>query len=201
MLIRRHFLWGLLTAASLLCVNLTSGQVIQTAVGSTFSLFANGDFSAWTQQGSANWQFVNGQAVMNQGAGWLFGRLPFTNFDLDMEYWLSNKAQASLYVRCSDSTYISDETAYKINLGVASVHGYGSGSIVGLARAQKIATGERWNSLQISTRGSYISVWLNGQQVADKVYDTRFASGTLALHAKGGAFSIRKLNVTIPGRW
>lgn len=198
---RRCLLRGLLAALPLLCVNGAKGQLIQTAVGSPFSLFANRDFSAWTQQGNANWQFINDQAVMNQGGGWLFGRLPLKDFDLDMEYWLDNKTRASFYVRCSDSAYISDETAYKINLGVASIHGYGPGSIVGLSRAQKLVTGERWNSLRVSLRGSFISVWLDGLQVADKVYDTRFASGTVALHVTDGAFSIRKLNVTIPSRW
>lgn len=198
---RRLFLRGLFAAFALQYVNCVRGQVIQTTVGSPFSLFANRDFSAWTQQGNANWQFVDAQAVMNQGAGWLLGRLPLADFDIDMEYWLGSKAQASFYFRCSDPVYISDVTAYKINLGVATVNGYGPGSITGLSRAEKLVTGDRWNTLRLSVRGAFISVWLNGQQVADSVYDTRFARGALALHVTEGPFRIKKLNLTIPGRW
>lgn len=176
-------------------------QVIQKTVGSPFSLFSNRDFSAWLQQGNANWQIVDGQAVMDQGAGWLIGRLPLADFDLEMEYWLEPQAQASLYIRCVDSTFISDQTAFRLNLGTGSVHDYGPGSIVHLLHAPKLKTAARWNTVHLFVRGPYLSMWLNGQNVAERVYDTRFPRGPLALHVTDGAFRIRKLNVTIPGRW
>ena len=174
---------------------------MQTTVGAPFSLFANRDFSAWLQQGNANWQIVDGQALMDQGAGWLIGRLPLADFDLDMEYWLDSQAQASLYIRCVDSAFVSEQTAYQLNLGTGTVQDYGPGSIVHLLRAPKLKTDARWNTVRITARGPYLSIWLNGQHLADKVYDTRFARGPFALHVADGAFRIRKLNVTIPGRW
>lgn len=202
---RRRFLKTWLAALPLAYDHCATAQVVQTAVGSPFSLFANKDFSAWSKQGSANWQIVDGQAVMNQGSGWLISRLPLTDFDLDTEFWLGSQTQASLYIRCVNSnlvnTFISSQTAYQINLGVGSLQDYGPGSIMDLVKAPKLQTGKRWNSLKLSVRGPYLSMWLNGQQVADKAYDTRFPMGPLALNVSDGAFGIRKLNVTIPSRW
>lgn len=198
---RRRLLIGLLVALPLAYASVASAQVVQTSVGAPFSLFANRDFSAWLQQGNANWQIVDGQALMDQGAGWLVGRLPLADFDLDMEYWLDSQAQASLYIRCVDSAFISDQTAYMFNLGTGTIQDYGPGSNVPLLRATKLKTAERWNTVRMTARGPYLSIWLNGQHVADKVYDTRFARGPFALHVADGAFRIRKLNVTIPGRW
>lgn len=202
---RRRLLTGLLAALQLTYARGALAQVIQTSVGAPFSLFANRDFSAWLQQGNANWQIVDGQAVMDQGAGWLIGRLPLADFDLDMEYWLGDQTQASLYIRCVNnnlvSTFISSQTAYQINLGEGLFQGYGPGSIMGLVQAPRLQTGKRWNSLKLSARGPYLSLWLNGLQMADKAYDTRFPMGPLALKVSDGTFSIRKLNVTIPTRW
>ena len=159
-------------------------QIIQNTVGSPFSMFAGQNFSAWLQQGNANWQIIDQQAVMNQGAGWLIGKLPLANFEVDMEYWSGKQTQASLYIRCTNTGFINSDTAYQINL----------------TNSQTPAS-ERWNSLRVSANNAYLNVWLNGKKLVDNLYDTRFASGPLALNVFGGEFRIRKLNVTIPGRW
>lgn len=179
----------------------SQAQVIQTAVGSPFSMFAGQNFSAWTQQGNANWQIVDHQALMNQGAGWLIGKLPLTDFEIETDYWLGEQTQASLFVRCINTRFVSPETAYQINLSDNPIHGYGAGSLVGIAKAPRVKTQSRWNTLKVSARGAYLNVWLNGQAVVNNVYDTRFANGPIALSVEGGEFRIRSFNVTIPGRW
>lgn len=179
----------------------SQAQVIQTAVGSPFSLFANKDFSAWQQQGNANWQITDQQVVMNQGSGWLIGRLPLADFELDTEYWLGQETQASLYVRVSNPGFVSAATSYQINLADKPIGDYGAGAIVGLAQTPPIKTRGRWNTLKVKASGPYLSVWLNGQKVVDQAYDTRFANGVVALHAQDGAFRIKSFNITIPGRW
>lgn len=198
---RRRLLSGLLALLPMASVRGVSAQVLQTAVGSPFSMFANKDFSAWLQQGNANWQIVDGQAVITQGGGWLIGRVRLTDFDLNMEFWSGPDTQASLYIRCIDNTYVSDRTAYRINLGTGFIQDYGPGSIVHLLHAPRLATTERWNNLKVSARGPYLSMWHNGQQVAEKFYNTQFPNGTIALYVTNGAFLIKKLDITIPGRW
>lgn len=188
-------------ALALLGAANSQAQVIQTAVGSPFSLFANKDFSAWQQQGNANWQIIDQQAVMDQGAGWLISRLPLADFELDTEYWLGQKTQASLYVRVSNPGFVSAATAYQINLSDKPVGDYGAGAIVGLAQTPPSKTRGRWNTLKVKASGPYLSVWLNGQQVVNNAYDTRFANGVVALHVQDGAFRIKSFNITIPGRW
>lgn len=177
------------------------GQMIQKSLGGSFSMFANQDFSAWIQHGNGNWQIVDHQAVMNQGSGWLIGKLPLTNFEIEAEYWLGKQTQASLYVRCTNLGFISPETAYQINLSGRAIHDDGAGNIVGIPQASRAKTQNRWNALKVSANGAYLSVWLNGQAVVKDIYDTRFASGPIVLSVGNGEFRIKSFNVTIPGRW
>ena len=179
----------------------SQAQVIQKAVGSPFSLFTGQNFSAWQQQGNANWQIIDQQVVMDQGAGWLISRLSLTDFELDTEYWLGQETQASLYVRVSNLGFISAATAYQINLADKLMGDYGAGAIVGLAQTPPSKTRGSWNTLKVKASGPYLSVWLNGQQVVNNAYDTRFANGVVALHVQDGAFRIKSFNITIPGRW
>ena len=196
----RRFLIAVGAGFAMLALN-SQAQMIQTAVGSPFSLFAGQDFSAWIQQGNANWQIIDHQAVMNQGGGWLIGRLPLTDFEIETEYWLDEQTEASLYVRCTTPGFVSPETAYQINLSDRQVHGYGAGSLVNMVRAPRVKTQSRWNTLKVSASGAYLNIWLNGRPVVNQFYDTRFASGPIALSVTDGEFRIKSFNVTIPGRW
>lgn len=189
-------------SVSLMAIALKSqAQIIQSAVGSPFSLFAGQNFSAWIQQGNANWQIADHQVVMNQGAGWLIGKLTLTNVELEVEYWLDTQAKASLYLRCSNPRYVGPDTAYQINLATQRITGYGAGSIVGFFRARPQNTSSRWNTLKVSARNNYLNIWLNGEKVIDNLHDTHFISGPIALHVTDGEFRIKSFNVTIPGRW
>lgn len=171
------------------------------SVGSPFSMFATQDFSAWTQYGNANWQYVNQQAFMTQGGGWLVSKLPLTNVIVELQYWIGKRTRASFFVRCTDTNFISRETAYQINLSNKVIEGYGAGALVGAVDVSPQKVTDQWNTLKVSVNDSYLNVWLNEHKVIDNLFDTRFAKGPLALHTTGGEFRIRTLNITIPGRW
>lgn len=177
------------------------GQVIQASLGSPFSMFANRDFSAWIQRGNGNWQAVDNQVIINQGGGWLIGRIPLANFEVEMKYWLGEHTQANLYVRCSDIRYIGPDTAYRINLSDRAGSEHGGDSIASVFRAPTSETRNRWNVLKVSAKDSYLSIWLNGRQIVNNLYDTRFASGPFALNVSDGEFRMKSFNVMIPGRW
>lgn len=176
-------------------------QVLQKSVGSPFSMFAAQDFSAWKQYGNANWQYVNQQAFMTQGNGWLVSKLPLKNIVVDLQYWVDKNAHASLFVRCTDTNFISQETAYQINLSSKAIDGYGAGALVGTTQVSPQKVSGQWNALKVSINDSYLNVWLNEHKVIDNLFDTRFSSGPLAIHAAGGEFRVQTFNVTIPGRW
>lgn len=177
------------------------GQVIQTSLGSTFSMFANRDFSAWNQRGNGNWQVVDNQVIINQGGGWLIGRIPLANFEVEMKYWLGEHTQANLYVRCADVRYISPETAYWINLSDQVDGKRGGDSAASIFKASPSETRGHWNVLRVSANDSYLSIWLNGRQMVKNLHDTRFTNGPFALSVGNGEFRISSFNVMIPGRW
>jgi hypothetical protein len=177
------------------------GQVIQKSLGSSFSMFANRDFSAWNVLGNGNWHIFGDQVAISQGGGWLIGRLPLANFEVQMEYWAGENTQANLYVRCSDIGHISSETAYRINLSDRVGGGYKDGSFDGVAQVSPSEIRNRWNVLKVSANDSYLNIWLNGRQIVSNLYDTRFASGPFALSVHNGEFRMKSFSVVIPGRW
>lgn len=176
------------------------GQVIQKSTGSPFSMFANQDFSAWIQSGNGNWQSMDNQVLMNQGNGWLVSKLLLTNFEIEAEYWLGEHTKAILFIRCTNPRFISSETAYQINLSDRGIQNDGAGSI-DTAQGSGAPIRNRWNAIKVIANGSYLSIWLNNQPVVGNLYDTRFASGPIALSIANGEFRIKSFNVTIPGRW
>jgi hypothetical protein len=148
-------------------------------------LFASHDFSSWQQQGNANWHISNRQVVMNQGSGWLVGRLPLANSEISITYWADAQSQAILYIRCADTRAINRQTAYRI----------------ALANPVMTETHARWNTIKVVTQDAYYNVWLNDLKIIDNRFDPRFSSGPVALHAVQGPLRISAFNVTIPGRW
>lgn len=138
---------------------------------------------------------------MTQGGGWLVSKLPVKNVVIDLQYWVDKHTQASLYVRCTDTNFISRETAYQINLSNKVIDGYGAGALVGTTQVSPQKVSGQWNTLRVSVIDSYLNVWMNENKVIDNLFNTRFSNGPIALHATGGEFRIQTFNVTIPGRW
>lgn len=194
----RYFAYALLIFLTLRA----SAQVVQNGVGSPFSMFAGHNLSAWEQRGNANWHIDNQLVAMDQGHGWLIGRLRLENFIVDMEYFSTDKTEAAFFFRSLDPRFISKSNAYELLLSGRSVDGYGVGSLVGRYRVPiLLSTGNRWNKLRVTATQNYISVWVNDRKVVDNFYDASFNEGLFALHVMHGPFMIKTFNVTIPGRW
>ena len=177
------------------------GQAILQSDGGSFQLFNGQDISAWNQVGNANWQIHQQELVVNQGAGTLVGRFPVVDFDLQIEYWLDQGAQVSLFIHSTNPNVINRDTAYQINLAHAPIEGYGAGSVVGALMAPAITTASQWNKIAIKSRQNKLSIVLNGIVAADNLIVNRFASGPVAIRFDGGNFAIRKITAVIPGRW
>lgn len=77
-------------------------------------------------------------------------------------------------------------------IGDANWHLY-RGAIVHLAHVHPMPkAGGKWNTYEITARGSRISVWLNGEPTVDLVHD-KLVNGPIALQYAGGEIRFRKV--------
>jgi hypothetical protein len=165
-------------------------------------MFNGQDISAWNQIGNANWYPITNGVASNQGSGLLVSKFPFTDYQIEFNYWIDSNTQLSIFTHCNDVNNISKETALAINLSDSSSQGYGPGSIVGLKRAIPIpSVYNRWNKASISSIGNQITVIVNGITTVNNLNYQQFVSGPFAVQFSGSDLRITNFSATIPGRW
>ena len=72
---------------------------------------------------------------------------------------------------------------------------YGTGAIVNFAKVSPMPkAGGQWNTMDITAKGSQLTVLFNGVQTVD-VQDSKFASGPIALQYGGGVVKFRKVEI------
>ncbi len=111
----------------------------------------------------------------------------FTNFDLELEFWVDTAANSGVFLRCQDSGTITDTSCYEANIfDTRPDQTYRTGSIVNVAEpAEFVYTGGQWNRLKITAAGTRLQVTLNDRAMVD-TQDSRFSSGPIALQYGAG---------------
>ncbi len=154
----------------------------------------------FTRVGEANWSGVDGSIQASQGgkdAGFLVSKASYKDFMLRAEFWASDDANSGVFLRCQDPSKITDENCYEANIfDQRPDPSYGTGAIVKVA---KIAdpmpkAGGRWNTYDITVKGTRLTLVLNGVKTVD-VDDSKLASGPIALQWARGTIKFRKLEV------
>ena len=154
--------------------------------------------------GDANWRAEDGAIVADKGApGFLVSKKSYQNFQIRAEFWADHTTNSGIFMRMSDPTSATQRNAYEVNIfdqrpGVE----YGTGAIVDFAAVAPMPkAGGKWNTFDITARGSQLVVLLNGVQTVN-VTNAQFAQGPLALqfanganNAPGGAIKWRKLQI------
>ncbi len=149
--------------------------------------------------GTANWSATDGtiQATEGPGAAFLVTKESYGNFELRVEFWVSDDANSGIYMRCQDATTITDRTCYEANIFDQRPDlTFGTGGIVHIAPVAEPfpKAGGKWNTYEISVDGSHLMVTLNGVKTAD-VEDTQFASGPIALQWARGTVRFRNVQI------
>jgi len=153
----------------------------------------------WTAVG-ANWRVYRGTVMADQrtgkDSGYLISKNSYKDFQIRAEFWVSEDANSGIYMRCSDAKNITDKNCYEANIFDKSGRPlWGTGSIVYITTIYPMPkTGGKWNTYDITVRGSRLSVWLNGDMTADAL-DSKFASGPIALQYGAGVVRFRKVQV------
>lgn len=156
--------------------------------------------SNFNQVGNANWSAADGAIEASEGSGgaaFLVTQDSYSDFELRLEFWASEDANSGIFMRCQDPNSINDRNCYEANIyDQRPDPSYGTGGIVHIAPVAepRPLAGGKWNTYEITFRGSRLQVVLNGETTVD-VEDSLFASGVVALQWGRGTLRFRKLEI------
>jgi hypothetical protein len=98
----------------------------------------------------------------------------------------------------TDTREITPMNSYEVNIFDRRPDPtYGTGAIVNIAKVSPMPkAGGRWNTYEITAKGTQLTVVLNGIQTVD-IQDGKFASGPISLQYAGGVVKFRKVQVRV----
>jgi Domain of Unknown Function (DUF1080) len=154
--------------------------------------------------GDANWRAQDGAVVADKGkGGYLVSKNSYKDFQIRAEFWADHTTNSGIFIRCIDPSKAGAATCYEVNIfDQRPEPSYGTGAIVDVAKVSPMPkAGGKWNTYDITARGSRLIVVLNGVQTVD-VQDSKLAEGRVALQfgngakdAPGGAIKWRKVQI------
>jgi len=158
------------------------------ATGNWTTLFNGTSLNGWNRLRDANWTLVDGAVQATQGGGFLVAPGSYTDFDLRVEFWVNSDANSGVFIRCQNPQDVADTSCYEVNIyDKRPDPAYRTGGIVDIAKPlAQVNAGEKWNTFEISARGTHITVALNGTRTID-INDSKHARGSIALQYGAGA--------------
>jgi Domain of Unknown Function (DUF1080) len=158
--------------------------------------------------GDANWRTERGAIVADNGkTSYLVTKNNYKDFEIRAEFWAETDTNSGIFIRAAEPDKIAATSAYEVNIwDIRPDPKYGSGAIVDFAAVPvplpaTHLVGGKWNVLEITARGSKMTVVLNGTKTVD-LDNSKFASGPFALQygtgvngARGGVIKWRSVKV------
>ena len=185
------------------CAQMSS--TLDSAMGWT-TLIDNGKgLENFNRVGDVNWRAEGDAIVGDKGkGGFLVTKKAFKDFDLKVEFWADHTTNSGIFMRCQDPNKITDKSCYEANIfDMRADQTYATGGIVHFAKVlspQK--AGGKWNTYDITVKGTKATVVLNGVKTAELDH-SQFAQGPIALQFgnrppkgdPGGAIKFRKVQI------
>ena len=156
------------------------------------------DFRDWTTTGSAIWDFKNNELIGREGDGFLVSNRTYREFELSVDFWISEGTNSGIFILCQDRDSINPESCYELNIWDNHPNQEArTGSIVGrvMPPLAEVSTEGRWNNYQVEIRDSTITVKVNDILTA-KLNEKSLQAGFLALQKWGGG-EVRFRNLKI----
>jgi len=197
---RSNTLTRWLTAAALAltatgCANLPSSP----PAGPWTALYdAGSNLNDWTLLGAANWRLQEGllQAdfLSSKVPSYLVSKKTYADYRIYAEFWVDSQTNSGIFIRCEDPLKVDAGTCYEVNIwDTRPDPSYGTGAIVDVAKVNPMPkAGGQWNTLDITAKGTQLTVKLNGVTTAD-VSDKAHAKGHIALQYGSGIVKFRKV--------
>ena len=154
----------------------------------------------WQRIGDANWRVVDGVVQADTGdqtkSSFLMTRMPYGDFVLRVEFWVSDDANSGIYMRCPDLANITDMNCTEANIfDQRPDQTYATGAITHLSPIKNgPKAGGKWNTFEITARGPRIVVVMNGTKTGetDKAHALR---GNIGLQWAQGVVKFRKVEI------
>src|SRR5688572_8190757 len=174
----------------------SSPAAASQAVDSWTVLLDGKSLKGWNAVGDANWNVADGAVQADKGSGFLVTPASYRDFQITLEFWVSDDANSGVFLRCADPKTINQMNAYEVNIfDKRPDQSYRTGAIVDVAKpASVILTGGKWNTYDITAQGSQLTVVLNGAKVVD-VKDTKHVEGPIALQYGAGTVKFRNVRI------
>jgi hypothetical protein len=166
------------------------------AGGKWTTLFDGTSLNGWSRQGDANWMLADGAVQANKGSGFLVTSGSYGDFDLRVEFWVDADANSGVFIRCEDPQKVGGMTCYEVNIyDKRPDQAYRTGGIVDTASPlARVDAGDRWNTYEISARGTHLTVSLNGTRTID-TNNSKHARGAIGLQYGEGIVKFRKVEI------
>jgi hypothetical protein len=193
---------ALLIAASAVfgCASQSSGQGWITLIDGDKGL------ENWNPIGDANWRIEAGAIVADKGkSGFLVSKNSYKDFEIYAEFWAESDTNSGIFIRASDPKNVGADNSYEVNIwDIRPDPTYATGAIVNFA-AVPVPTvykaGGRWNTLEISAKGTELTVKFNGDMTV-RTKNGKHAVGPFALQfgpgvkgVTGGPIKWRKVQI------
>jgi hypothetical protein len=178
-------------------MGLQSSSTAARQSGNAWTVLLDGtSLKGWNVVGDANWAMVDGAVQADKGSGFLVTPVSYRDFQITLEFWVTDDANSGVFLRCADPKTINQMNAYEVNIfDQRPDQSYRTGGIVDVAKpARIIQTGGKWNNYDITARGSRLIVVLNGAKVVD-VQDTKHGEGPIALQYGAGTVKFRNVRI------
>jgi hypothetical protein len=153
--------------------------------------------------GDVNWRAEGGAIVGDKGkGGFLLSKNSYQDFALRIEFWADPTANSGIYMRCAEPKNLTDKTCYEANIfDQRPDQTYATGGIVHRGKVlQPVKAGGKWNTYEITAKGTKMTVLLNGTKTAE-IDNVESPRGPIALQfgnqpkSPGGAIKFRKVQV------
>ena len=193
--------WSTLAAG--LLVGAAAFQFSNTAFGQSdgwITLLDGTKMGDWTEVGKANWAMKDGALVADKLDGkdpsYLVSKESYKDFQIKAEFWADDDANSGIFIRCGVRDKIDAKICYEVNIfDKRPDPTYGTGAIVNTAKVDPMPkAGGKWNTYEITAKGSHFVVVLNGQKTVD-AQDARLADGHIALQYGSGVVKFRKVQI------
>ncbi len=161
------------------------------------SLFDGTSLAGWTTTGEGAWRVANGAVSADAGpATFLVSNGSYRDFELRVEFWVSDDANSGVFIRCASRTAISATACYEVNIyDTRPDPTYGTGAIVDVAAVSPMPrAGGRWNIMVITAREDRLSVTLNGRRTV-AARDAAHREGPFAIQRAAGTVRFRKIEI------
>ncbi len=146
------------------------------------TLFDGKSLDGFTKTGDANWRVEDGTIVADKGNGFLVTKNDYKDYEIRTEFWVEPDSNSGIFIRCADPNKIGADNCYEVNIWDARPDpSYGTGAIVNVAKVDPMPkAGGKWNTYEITAKGSTLTVVLNGQKTV-AAQDSKLPNGHIAL--------------------